>query len=268
LDLIEVLQAYETARAARPGLSVSKDTFARHLSDLLEAEGGETLVPVSTLHVADIYLACGCMAGDERSIAAFEAECISQVPMFVRSMRLPEGALDEIKQVLRTKLLVAGADGSPPRIRSYGGRGKLTSWVRVAALRAALDLCERAIASEPATTAVAIGNPELDFLRLRYRAEFERAARDALGSLPDRTRALLRLQYSEGLNGEQIGMVYGVNRSTVSRWLASAHADLLAEVKALLLQRVALTASEVDSLAKVLVSQLTLSGAKLLEGGS
>jgi hypothetical protein len=74
----------------------------------------------------------------------------------------------------------------------------------------------------------------------------------------------LRLQHVDGLNGEQIGGIYGVNRSTVSRWLASAHQDLLAGIRGLLMKRAGLTPSEFDSLARLVMSHLHVSARTLL----
>ena len=56
---------------------------------------------------------------------------LGREPMFV----------DEVRQVLRTKLLVG--DGAPPKIADYSGRGPLDGWVRAAAVRAAIDLKRR-----------------------------------------------------------------------------------------------------------------------------
>jgi len=264
LDSSELVEAYARARAARPGIVVSGEAFVRHVSTLLDATSPRP--DVSSLHVADLLVACGCVAGDQRAIAAFEAECIARVPVFLRSMRLAVSTIDEVKQLLRAKLLIPGSDGAPPRIVLYSGRGRLASWVRVAATRTALDLLEREAAHALPVEAPLVGggNPELDYLRLRYRAEFEKAVRDAVASLPGRQRSLLRMHYVDGLNGEQLGAVYDVNRSTVSRWLAAANADLLERVRSTLSKSVRLTDSEIDSLGHLLVSHLALSAGSLL----
>jgi DNA-binding transcriptional regulator LsrR (DeoR family) len=67
------------------------------------------------------------------------------------------------------------------------------------------------------------------------------------------------MQHVDGLNGEQIGAVYGVNRSTVSRWLADAHDLLLDGVRGVLMKRDGLSSSEFESLARQLVSRLDVS---------
>jgi RNA polymerase sigma-70 factor (ECF subfamily) len=265
---MDLLDAYARARAAHAAFIIPRETFVAHVSRVLDAASPKT--PLESLHVVDLYLACGCAAGNEKAIATFEAECIARVPAFLRRLRLSSLAVDEVKQLLRARLLMRGSDGAPARILSYSGRGKLVSWVRVAAIRMALDLRGRTEKEEPVVIGVAAteGDAEIDLLSVRYRTEFENAVREAIASLPDRRRSLLRMHYVDGLNGEQIAAVYEVNRSTVSRWLAAAHSDLIARVRALLLERLDLTEQEIRSIGRHIVSQMALSAASLFENSS
>jgi RNA polymerase sigma-70 factor (ECF subfamily) len=268
LDHADLVDAYARARAARPDFAIAHDTFLAHLASKIAAAPGTRARDVE---VEDLYLAYACGAGDHAALAAFEAEIVAKVPSYVRRLRLPSTVVDEVKQLLRAKLLMAGPNGAPPKVLGYSGRGKLASWVRVGAIRAAFDLC-RDDARNPgspmhddATDLVGSApDPEVELLRIRYREHFEQAVCDAVAALPARQRALLRLQHVDGLNGEQIGGIYGVNRSTVSRWLASAHQDLLAGIRGLLMKRAGLTPSEFDSLARLVMSHLHVSARTLL----
>ena len=64
-------------------------------------------------------------------------------------------------------------------------------------------------------------DPELLYLKQRYRVEFEAAFSRAVEGLTDRERAILRLHLVAGLTLDAIGVMYHVNTSTVSRWLGS-----------------------------------------------
>ncbi|HTC72785.1 MAG TPA: hypothetical protein VK655_07845 [Solirubrobacteraceae bacterium] len=220
------------------------------------------------LHVDDLYLARACAAGDPAALAAFEGEIVAQIPSFVRRLRLPAESVDELKQRVRAKLLLPGAGGAPPKILGYSGRGKLASWVRVAAVRAGLDMHrDPACSGEPddaVTLVTQAADPEIDFLRARYSQSFEQAVREAAAALTGRQRALLRMQHIDGLSGEQIGAIYEVNRSTVFRWLAVAHEALLGGARRLLMKRAGLTESEFDSLARLVMSRLQVSARVLL----
>src|SRR5262249_26465617 len=100
--------------------------------------------------------------------------------------------LDEVRQALRVRLLVA-PEGGRPRIADYAGRGPLRAWVGVAALRVALNL-KRAAAPAGGDLLAELGtrepDPELRHLKKVYRAEFRgagggagRAARARPGDL-------------------------------------------------------------------------------------
>jgi RNA polymerase sigma-70 factor (ECF subfamily) len=132
---------------------------------------------------------------------------------------------DEVRQELRDKLFTS-PDGEP-KIAEYTGRGALGGWVRVSALRIALNLRrsakraaavnERAASMEEAL--MSGSSPELAYLKERYRAVFTEALEAAVASLSDRDRALLRLYHVDGLSLEAMAALYRVHLSTVSRWL-------------------------------------------------
>ena len=84
---------------------------------------------------------------------------------------------DEVRQTLWQRLFV-GTPGQAPRILSYAGRGPLAGWVAVAAQRIALDLrraATRAAGSDPDVDQLlpTDDHPEVDYLRMRYKTEFE-----------------------------------------------------------------------------------------------
>jgi len=257
----DLAEAYEQARLARPGLSVTREEFTANLeSKLGEAPAGTR---VQDLNVSDLYLAYACAQGYPAALTAFEEEVVAQVPSFVRRLRMPAATVDEVQQLLRAKLLMRGPDGAPAKILGYAGRSSLASWVRVAAVRTGLDLGRgRANAGaddDDADLASPVANLEVEHLRACYGRHFEKAIGEAATALSPRQRALLRMQHVDGLNGEQIASVYGVNRSTASRWLATAHEALLDGVRKLLMTRQGLTSSEFDSLARVIRSSLDVS---------
>jgi RNA polymerase sigma-70 factor (ECF subfamily) len=102
-------------------------------------------------------------------------------------------------------------------------------------------------------------DPELDYLKLRYRGAYEVALQAALEALPDRDALLLKLHYVDGLNIDRIGVLYGVHRSTVARWRTAARRQILASTREHLRRVLSLSDSEFDSLAALVRSQLTVS---------
>src|SRR5579884_1384958 len=113
-------------REAWPGVDVADADFAAAVERHRPAPE----------HLADLYLATACAAGNAAALAAFERTHLSQVAAFVARTDSDPAFAEEVRQRLREKLLV----GQPPRISEYAGQGPLGGWVRVAAVRMALDL--------------------------------------------------------------------------------------------------------------------------------
>jgi len=179
---------------------------------------------------------------------------------------------DEVRQTLWQRLFV-GTPGQAPRILSYAGRGPLAGWIAVAAQRIALDLrraATRIAGSDPMADQLlpSEDHPEVDYLRMRYKTEFEDAVRDALAALPDRDRLLLRLTTVSGLSHEQIANIYKVNQSTVTRWIARARSEVLAATERIVCGKLGVQRDEFMSLAGLLVSRIDLSISRVLETSS
>ena len=252
----------DRARAGWPELDLDPVGFVAHVERSLD--GGDA----AALHAADLWLAYGCAVGDEAALAAFDREVLSQVGLLLGRLHPTPQLVDEVRQALRHKLLVAEA-GARPRIAEFAGRGTLQAWVRVAAVRTALDLLRAAGARagadvEPDDLAGDAGSPELDYVRERYRPQFKAAFQEALRGLDSEQRNVLRLHVVEGLNIDEIGVLFKVHRSTVARWIAAARQQVLAGARDWLRLELGLSAPEFDSLAGVVRSQLDLSVAKIL----
>jgi RNA polymerase sigma-70 factor (ECF subfamily) len=101
----------------------------------------------------------------------------------------------------------------------------------------------------------------------RHRPAFKAAFRAALASLEARERTLLRMQVVDGLSLERIGVIYAVNKSTVSRWLTRAQEQLMDETKSRLRAELALSGGELESLVRAMRSGIELSVAALMEDG-
>jgi RNA polymerase sigma-70 factor (ECF subfamily) len=243
-----ILQAaLAEARARWPGVRLTDADFRAHLARL----GGEP----SALDLEDLFLACACAAGDRAGLQVLEQTVLSQVPRWVA--RFDGLDADEIKQDLRQKLLL----GEGAHLRLYAGRGALDRWVRVAALRLAID---RRRAEKPADPdalddLLAGPDPELDFVKLRDREALRHILQDALRALPARDVNLLRLHYAESVSLDRLAGLEHVSRSTVARRLVAARAAALDGVRALLRERLRLTAHEGESLMRLVRSRLELS---------
>lgn len=257
----------ETARGAWPGVTLEGPRYVAHLARLLPE--GQPPEALERMHLADLYLARACVDGLPAALAAFESQVLPEVDAAVARLKLPPAIVDEVRQLVRQKMLLAGPE-TPAKLAAYPGTGPLGGWVRAAALWQALDLQrQRSGPAKPddgdLSMAVAPGDdPELAYLKTTYRAEFSASFSQALSSLSARERNFLRLKYLDGLNIDQLGALYGVHRSTAARWTVGAQEALLKETRRLLTERLRLTGSQLDSVLRLISSQLDVSLGRLL----
>ena len=261
--------AVRRARAAWPALSADEGAFRERLLRCVPP-GKDAAQQLAGLHAADLWLACACAGGDRKAHEELDVKLRQAVPSAAARMRASSAFIEEVAQRLRQKLLVGGPDGQP-KIRAYVGRGPLSSWLRAAALREALNLLDGEKDETPLDGAqlsrlpAGGGDPELDLVRRRHAPELREALDAALRGLADRERSLLRLYFVQGLTVEEIGRMEGTHKSTISRWLSRSRAAVLAEVRLKLGTRLGLQDAELDSLIGVLRSQLHVSLHRALE---
>ena len=96
-------------------------------------------------------------------------------------------------------------------------------------------------------------------MKEHLREPFQRAIKRALDALEGRQRMIYTLHLVEDLTIERIATMYGVNHSTVSRWMTAARAAVIATARKLLRDEMHVSPSEFDSLVRLLTSQLDLS---------
>jgi RNA polymerase sigma-70 factor (ECF subfamily) len=162
------------------------------------------------------------------------------------------------------KLFVGTERDATPAIAGYSGRGALVVWLRMTVARMALNLVrdqKRVVAMWDSFVEGAADprDAELSFIRQRYEPEFKAALRDGLAKLPRAERMLLRMHYGQGLTSEQLAVVTRTTRATAHRRLAAARESLWGLVRGELKARLGLSASELQSLLRVVRSNLVVS---------
>jgi RNA polymerase sigma-70 factor (ECF subfamily) len=246
------------AREAHPAFVVDEGAFRRHA----------VAVGVAVRHAADLYLCFACLGGDRLALAELDRRLARASEPVLARMGLDRVERDEVRQRVRERLLVSGGAA---RLGSYTGRGALAPWLRACATRVALnafDAERRHAAAHDDDAWLAWPSPdddaELAYLRRSCGEAFKRAASEALAALPPAARLLLRQHHLDGVSAERLGALYGVHATTVQRRLQQAREDLLRETRRRLGEAVPLRPHELDSLVRLLGSQLELSVRRLL----
>lgn len=222
--------------------------------------------PCVSQHADDLELARAASRGELAAVR--EVERVIGLEASAVARRIDSALGDEIAQATRVRLLVA--DAAPPRIAMYAGRGPLRAWIGVAALRIALNLkrSARGVASVDVLAELvgAEADSELQHMKTLYRTEFKEALATALNALPERSRAVLRLVYVDGVSLVQLGRLYGVHETTAGRWVERAASEVADRARSHLVEKLALSPSALDSIARMVMSKLELSISSLLRG--
>ncbi len=258
-------------RAAWPDLVLEPRVLVAFVAARLEAEGDPTEA-LEGLRASDLYIACACTTGSSDAINAFDRHYMKEVDIALARMRVGPSRTADVKQLVRQRLFV-GADGVSGKIGEYAGRGDLRRWVRSVAVRTCLnDLRKgkREIITDDdhliAQQAMPGDDPEVAYMKRTYAHEFKEAFGQALAGLGPREQTLLRYHHVDGLNIDEIGAIYRVHRVTGFRWLEKAKEQLVKRTLELLRARLKLTSKELDSVLRMIRSQIHLSLVRHLGG--
>lgn len=253
------------ARAAWPSVDVSDDEFLAFLGARLDAGEGDLAARLDALRTADLYLACGCALGRASALECVERHHFPDLARAVARVRGAEKMVDEALQKLREVLFIPGG-ARAGKISDYRGRSLLKRWLRTAAVRTALNLVEGEPRSVREGEEVLLNlslcptDLELSYMKELYRGEFQAALREAVASLDPEQRTLLRQYHADGLSLEQLATAYRVHAATISRRLDKARAAILSRCRRLLGARLGVSRAELESILRMIRSQLELSG--------
>lgn len=261
---------YQRARSTWPDIEVEAGAFAETLQRWSERHGKSTDA-LGDDGVAELYLATALCAGNASALARFEAEYLDVVGHALAPMKLGQAVVDDLKQQVRQKLLVAEAE-ELPLVEKYSGDGRLRGLVRVMATRLAISHTRKEKKVSPDELdldALPPGDVEWELERLKagYRSAFRSAFAEALGKLAPRDRNILRLHHFGGLTVEQVGEVYGVHRATATRWLTRIREELLVATKRGLASELGLPSGDLESVMRLINSRLDASVERLLDPG-
>ena len=259
------------ARRRWPQFAIDELEFVRHVA--ARSKDGR-VQPVQ--HAADLLLAYACSRALANALDEFQR---AHGPVIDRVLLHRKASTDlaaDAKQIVQERLLVGDAGkGTAAKIGDYRGTGPLYSWVATTAATTLLTLrrsasrrreifdsdqgSDQGSAESRGGAFGARLDPELDYLKQRYKGQVEDAIIEALRQLDNRESALLRLHLGERMSIDVLGSMYSVNRSTAARWLADARGSLISKAKAILRAQLNLTDRECDSMVALVQSQLHVS---------
>jgi RNA polymerase sigma-70 factor, ECF subfamily len=239
--------------------SLDPARFIAHVAHRLAPDSAPEALEL--LNLEALYLACACGMGLNAALEQFDQTYLATLERDLGSLRGPSTLLDDVRQQLRQQLFA----GPTPKIAEYAGRGDLRRWVRMVATRQALNLMRGPVHSEDAELdtlvdcELAVADPEIEFLKRQYRAEFKAAFGEALAVLDPGMRTVLRQYHLDGLTADQLGNLYSVHQTTMLRRLGRARHQLLSGVQQRLTERLRISRTELDSILRLIQSKLDFS---------
>jgi RNA polymerase sigma-70 factor (ECF subfamily) len=259
-------------RAAWPAVVLDADVFARHAARVV-ASAEDPAAALAAARSADLFLAAACLAGDATAVRAFEEMLRVESRRAAAELRAEPSLADEIHSALRSRMLLPDTEDALPRLASFAGQSSLGRWLGVAATRLALNLLRQRARETPLDSSsdgarvidLVDDDPELDAIRRRYADDLRASVREAFAAIDTpRDRNLLRLYYYDRLGLDRLGEMYGVNASTVSRWLASLRQRVRDDTRRRLSERLGARDSEIESLVRLLGADLDLTLSRIL----
>lgn len=240
--------AFARARTRWPQLELDFDRFVRFVTPKLDQQ------PQAWEDLALVDACCRDVPG---SVELLEKALRLQVHAVVRTGAATE---DEVSQRLLEKLLV----GPTPRLSSFSGRGSLSGWLRAAVVREVLNLNRGANGTytddQALESAAQSGTPvDLQVLRARHADAFKAAFREALSTLTEQQRELVRLHLIENVSLSELSRRWSVHRTTLARWLDLARHHIALATRERLNQTLQLSKAEFDSLVNFLQQQVEVS---------
>lgn len=272
-DLDEAQAKFETAynagKSRWPMLSVSPDAFVEFVLRRLPP-GDSWSDRLLALHLEDLYLACSCVRPADSAVAAFTREFAPKIDGIFRDAPLADVSAKDFRDRVASHILV-GESGNAPRISKYGGRGALRYWVGVVASRFLTDLARARSPDGPAPLEQLAAlpapddTPEAAYLRHYYREQFEEAIKQAFEDLEPKDRELLRFHVIDQMPTTTIAAVFDIHRGTAARWLKEARQKLLWLTRDRLVDRFQIPRGELESILRLVQSQVELSVRRLLQ---
>lgn len=232
--------------------------FKAHLWAIIEtyleenATDNNVIRVIDSLHGDDLYLAFACAQHSPQAWDRFTKSYQRYIYNLAAFVIPTKGLANELAENILADLFLPDRSGRS-RIASYGGRSSLATWLRAIICHRAIneqarkfnnmtqlnDLCEKA--DEEAVRSV-----EMALRSSRYRSLIRDSLEHACGELTERERSLLLLRYEKGLRLGQIGRLFGLHQTNVTRQLGRVQAKIRKSFEATLIHKYKLGQAAID----------------------
>ena len=255
------------------------------LRDNARPEHSEIKAFIDEIRADDLCLVIACERGDEKAWEDLVANFDSTVKSAARKFASNNEDTEDLASSIWAELygLRADADGNKKsKLAYYSGRGSLAGWLRAVVSQLAVDQFRKQSkfvqieenrefenlaneASENTNNHVVshAENPEEILTEKQTAGDVSAAVREAITSLDDEDRLILKLYYFDDLKLKDIANTFGYHEATASRKLVRVQTDIRKSVEKSLREQHGWTDPEVKRYLSDTASKLGLNLEKL-----
>jgi RNA polymerase sigma-70 factor (ECF subfamily) len=250
-------------RAAWSEVALAEADFVAFLGRCLPED---VALELATLRGEDLWLVCASGRGVPGASEALDKHYLEREAAALSRLGAPPTMIDDVLQEIRTRIVEMQTQTAGQR--AYAGRGSLGGWLRVAAVRSmnrrrARRARELMVGTGPVLIASPDHEPETALLLNAHKLALTAAFQEALASLPQRDRSVLRYHFVEGLGIDPIGELYRVHRSTAARWIERACDALSERTRDALRRRITIGEESFQRIVGLLESQIAVELARV-----
>lgn len=217
----------------------------------------------------ELVLLRRCATSDKAALEEFRAKYFPIIGHAARAAGAQQSEIEDLQHYFLQWLFFPGS-GKPAKFESYSGRGSFGGWLRVVVGRHVLAQRARSRREVPlvredlSQLLVGRSEPELLFARNRYSGAFKEAFEQAVTSLSQEDRVLLRQHTLDGLSMLEIATIHRVHPSTITRRFAQVRERLLEETRNRLSIKTGVRTSRALEIIQAIRSRVNLSLSRLL----
>jgi RNA polymerase sigma-70 factor, ECF subfamily len=239
-------------------LQVGLKEFEIHLLSIFEKSLGENATDnavraINSSHGNDLYLAFACAQHSQVAWDCFTRIYRKYIHNLTALICPVKSMVDELAETILTDLFLPDRSGRS-RIASYDGRTSIATWLRAIIYHRVINERERKVNGmtqfnedifEKADEK-ALLNIEMALRSSCYQALIKYSLEQACSELTDRERLMLLLRYDNGLQLGQIGCLFGLHQSTITRQLERVQAKIRQIIVSTLTQKFGFSQAAID----------------------
>ncbi len=251
---VDLAQAHEDGRRRWLPIDLPLDRYIELCTQ------ATVTVEALRLRPDDLYIAYATASGSNGAAEALDEAFVHKLGPAIRRVGTAPDAVPDVLQATRERLLT----GEHPRLAAYNGTVPLRNWIKLIAVRLAIDLARagsvttRLDASFAAQPIAAPADPATLLAKTQFKASLEAVLRDELARLPPDRRLAFRLHFIENQSIDAIARQFAVHRVTVARWLWTLGEHIRENLQRRFRTEFGVAAPDFDSLVRVLRSTMSV----------